>query len=183
MKGLFSIFITRRSLSLSFTTITGKAAPKSQVVASDARAKLQSPTSLVRTTPLDDDEQARITPPSTQKLKFYKPRTPGLRHRIDVDKSELYKGRPIPWLTTRLYKTGGRGNEGHIASFHRGGGHKRLYRFIDFKRTLYDVPAVVQRIEYDPNRSSYIALVEYQNQEKKIKLYNCTTRITTWNEN
>jgi large subunit ribosomal protein L2 len=95
------------------------------------------------------------------KLKRFKPVTPSLRHTVLIDKSHLWKGRPINALTKGLRKSGGRNNQGRITTRHRGGGHKRLYRMIDFKRKILDTPGVVQRLEYDPNRSANIALVLY----------------------
>lgn len=94
-------------------------------------------------------------------LKTYNPVTPSLRERVAVDKSALWKGSPCKSLTTGLTKSGGRNHHGHLTARRRGGGHKRLYRMIDFKRQTFDVPAEVIRIEYDPNRTSFIALVRY----------------------
>lgn len=99
-------------------------------------------------------------------LKKYKPNTPAMRGLVLVDKSELWKGRPVKKLTEGVSKSGGRNNNGRITSRHRGGGHKRLYRVIDFKRTKFDVSAVVERIEYDPNRSAFIALLKYDDGEQ-----------------
>lgn len=99
-------------------------------------------------------------------LKKYKPNTPSMRGLVLVDKSELWKGRPVKKLTEGVTKSGGRNNNGRITSRHRGGGHKRLYRIIDFKRTKFDVSAVVERIEYDPNRSAFIALLKYDDGEQ-----------------
>jgi large subunit ribosomal protein L2 len=87
-----------------------------------------------------------------------------------VDKSELYKGRPVKKLTEGLSKTGGRNNSGHVTAWQRGGGHKRRYRIIDFKRTKQDVSAVVERIEYDPNRTAFIALITYEDGEQSYIL-------------
>ena len=99
-------------------------------------------------------------------LKKYKPNTPAMRGLVLVDKSELWKGRPVKKLTEGVSKSGGRNNNGRITSRHRGGGHKRLYRVIDFKRTKFDVSAVVERIEYDPNRAAFIALLKYDDGEQ-----------------
>ena len=99
-------------------------------------------------------------------LKKYKPNTPAMRGLVLVDKSELWKGRPVKSLTEGLTKSGGRNNNGRITSRRRGGGHKRLYRVIDFKRTKFDVSATVERIEYDPNRSAFIALIKYDDGEQ-----------------
>jgi large subunit ribosomal protein L2 len=92
-------------------------------------------------------------------LKSYKPTTPGQRGLVLIDRSDLFKGRPVKALTEGLIKTGGRNNTGRITMWHKGGGAKRLYRIVDFKRTKFDMPAVVERIEYDPNRTAFIALV------------------------
>ena len=99
-------------------------------------------------------------------LKTYNPATPGLRQLIIVDRSELYKGNPEKSLTVGLTKSGGRDNFGHVTSRRIGGGHKRKYRVIDFKRNKFDCEATVERIEYDPNRSSFIALISYADGEK-----------------
>ena len=98
-------------------------------------------------------------------LKKYKPNTPAMRGLVLVDRSELWKGKPVKSLTEGLNKSGGRNNKGRVTSRRRGGGHKRLYRVIDFKRTKFDVPATVQRLEYDPNRSAFIALIKYEDGE------------------
>jgi large subunit ribosomal protein L2 len=94
-------------------------------------------------------------------LKQYKPTTPGQRQLVTVDRSELWKGKPEASLTEGLRKKGGRNNLGRITVRFRGGGHKRRYRLIDFKRNKFDVTATVLRLEYDPNRTAFIALVEY----------------------
>jgi large subunit ribosomal protein L2 len=98
-------------------------------------------------------------------LKKFKPNTPGQRGLVLVDKSDLYKGKPIKKLTEGLNKAGGRNNSGHITMWQRGGGHKRRYRLIDFKRTRFDMIATVERIEYDPNRTAFIALIKYDDGE------------------
>ena len=95
-------------------------------------------------------------------LKTFKPTSAGLRHVVIVDRSELHKGKPVKELTEGLKKSGGRNNYGRLVSFRKGGGHKRRYRLIDFKRRKFDMPAVVERLEYDPNRTAFIALVKYQ---------------------
>jgi large subunit ribosomal protein L2 len=95
-------------------------------------------------------------------LKQYNPTTPGRRGLVLVDRTGLYKGKPVKKLTHGLTKSGGRNNYGRITARRRGGGAKRAYRIVDFKRTRYDDPAVVERIEYDPNRSAFIALIRYQ---------------------
>jgi large subunit ribosomal protein L2 len=99
-------------------------------------------------------------------LRTFKPATPGLRQLVIVDRSELYKGKPEKSLTVGLTKTGGRDNFGHVTSRKIGGGHKRKYRVIDFRRNKFDCEATVERIEYDPNRTSFIALINYEDGEK-----------------
>ena len=99
-------------------------------------------------------------------LKTFKPATAGLRQLIIVDRSELYKGNPEKSLTVGLTKSGGRDNYGHVTSRKIGGGHKRKYRVIDFKRNKFDCVATVERLEYDPNRTSFIALINYEDGEK-----------------
>ena len=94
-------------------------------------------------------------------LKQYNPTSPGRRGLILVDRSALHKGRPVKALTEGLRKSGGRNNMGHATARGIAGGHKQLYRIIDFKRREWDVAATVERIEYDPNRSAFIALVKY----------------------
>ncbi|GLK69420.1 50S ribosomal protein L2 [Hansschlegelia plantiphila] len=98
-------------------------------------------------------------------LKHYNPITPSLRQLVIVDRSALYKGTPVKQLTEGLSSSGGRNNHGRITVRFRGGGHKRTYRLIDFKRRKLDVPAKVERIEYDPNRSAFIALIRYADDE------------------
>ncbi len=94
-------------------------------------------------------------------LKSFKPVTPGLRQLVLVDRRELWKGEPVKSLTVGLRKSGGRNNHGHITVRHHGGGHKQRYRVVDFKRRKFGVEATVERIEYDPNRSAFIALLKY----------------------
>jgi large subunit ribosomal protein L2 len=98
-------------------------------------------------------------------LKSYKPVTPSQRQLVIVDRSELWKGKPVKALTEGLRKTGGRNSHGHVTSWQKGGGHKRRYRVIDFRRRKFDVPATVERLEYDPNRTAFIALVRYEDGE------------------
>lgn len=98
-------------------------------------------------------------------LKQYRPMTPSTRQLVTVDRSELWKGKPVKQLTEGLKKTGGRNNAGRITTRHIGGGHKRTYRLVDFKRRKFDVPATVERLEYDPNRSAFIALIKYADGE------------------
>src|SRR5215470_7576410 len=98
-------------------------------------------------------------------LKQFRPTSPGRRQLVIVDRSELYKGKPLKALTEGLRKSGGRNNMGRVTAFRHGGGHKRAYRVIDFKRRKWDQPATVERLEYDPNRTAFIALVKYQDGE------------------
>jgi large subunit ribosomal protein L2 len=98
-------------------------------------------------------------------LKKYKPMTPGQRQLVLVDRSHLWKGKPVKALTEGLTKTGGRNNHGRVSMWHRGGGHKRAYRMVDFKRGKLGVPATVERLEYDPNRTAFIALIKYEDGE------------------
>jgi len=99
-------------------------------------------------------------------LKQYKPSSPGQRGLVLVDKSALWSGKPVKKLTEGLTKSGGRNNHGRITARRRGGGHKRTYRIIDFKRTKQDIPAIVERLEYDPNRTAFIALIKYEDGEQ-----------------
>ena len=98
-------------------------------------------------------------------LKNFKPVTASLRGTVLIDRSELYKGKPVKGLTEGKNSSGGRNNHGRITSRFRGGGHKQTYRNVDFKRRKFDVPATVERLEYDPNRSAFIALIKYQDGE------------------
>lgn len=98
-------------------------------------------------------------------LKKYNPTTPGQRGLILVDRSALHKGKPVKTLTEGLTKSGGRNNAGRITARRRGGGHKRSYRIIDFKRRKWDMAATVERLEYDPNRTAFIALIKYEDGE------------------
>ena len=99
-------------------------------------------------------------------LKSYNPTTPGQRGLVLIDRSELFKGRPLKKLTQGLTKKGGRNNTGRITARRIGGGAKRLYRIVDFKRRKWDISAEVQRIEYDPNRTAFIALIQYEDGEQ-----------------
>jgi len=99
-------------------------------------------------------------------LKTYNPSTPGLRQLALVDRSELYKGKPVKALTVGKPEKGGRNNFGRITVRFRGGGHKQTYRIIDFKRRKFDAPGTVERLEYDPNRTSFIALLSYPDGEQ-----------------
>ena len=98
-------------------------------------------------------------------LKHFKPVTPSLRQLVIVDRSELYKGKPLKVLTEGKSSSGGRNNLGRITARFQGGGHKRTYRMVDFKRRKLDVSATVERLEYDPNRTAFIALVKYEDGE------------------
>jgi len=103
-------------------------------------------------------------------LKKFNPTTPGQRNLVLVDKSDLHKGKPVKKLTEGLTKTGGRNNSGHVTAWHRGGGHKRRYRMVDFKRTKSGMMATVERLEYDPNRTAFIALITYEDGEQSYIL-------------
>ena len=98
-------------------------------------------------------------------LKTYNPTSEGRRQLITTDRSELWTGKPVKTLTEGLSKSGGRNNRGRITAFHRGGGHKRSYRLVDFKRVRFDEVATVERLEYDPNRTAWIALIKYEDGE------------------
>ena len=99
-------------------------------------------------------------------LKQFRPTSPGRRQLVIVDRSELHKGKPVKALTEGLTKTGGRNNVGRVTAFRTGGGHKRSYRKIDFKRRKWGVEAKVERLEYDPNRTAWIALLKYADGEQ-----------------
>ena len=99
-----------------------------------------------------------------------KPTSAGRRHVVKIVNPELYKGKPYAPLLDTKSKTGGRNNYGRITTRHIGGGHKQHYRLIDFKRNKLDIPAVVERLEYDPNRSANIALVLYKDGERRYIL-------------
>ena len=107
-------------------------------------------------------------------LKTYKPTTPGQRQLVLVDRSGLYKGKPLKALTEGKISTGGRNNNGRITTRFRGGGHKKAYRVVDFRRAKHQ-PAVVERIEYDPNRTGFIALIKYEDGERAYIL--CPQRL------
>lgn len=98
-------------------------------------------------------------------LKHFNPVTATLRGTVLIDRRELYKGKPVKALTEGKIGSGGRNNHGHITTRFRGGGHKRAYRYVDFKRRKFDVAARVERLEYDPNRSAFIALIKYEDGE------------------
>ncbi|GBR03239.1 MULTISPECIES: 50S ribosomal protein L2 [Asaia] len=98
-------------------------------------------------------------------LKHFNPTTPSTRGTVLIDRSELYKGKPVKQLTEGKNKTGGRNNHGRTTSRFRGGGHKQSYRYVDFKRRKFDVAGTVERLEYDPNRTAFIALIKYEDGE------------------
>ena len=98
-------------------------------------------------------------------LVTYNPTSPGRRFLITTDRSELWTGKPVKTLTEGLSSSGGRNNTGRMTNRHRGGGHKRSYRLVDFKRTRFDAVATVERLEYDPNRTAWIALLKYEDGE------------------
>ena len=103
-------------------------------------------------------------------LQQLKPRSPGRRFQVKVNTPELHKGAPHASLTAKLSKTGGRNNVGRITTRHKGGGHKRHYRLVDFKRNKDGIPGKVERIEYDPNRSAHLALILYADGERRYIL-------------
>ncbi|MFT8718522.1 50S ribosomal protein L2, partial [Acetobacter sp.] len=98
-------------------------------------------------------------------LKHFNPVTPSLRGTVLVDRSDLWKGKPVKQLTEGKNKSGGRNNHGRTTSRFRGGGHKQSYRYVDFKRRKLDVLGTVERLEYDPNRTAFIALIKYEDGE------------------
>jgi len=99
-------------------------------------------------------------------LKTFNPTTPSQRNLVLVDRAGLHKGKPVKKLTEGLTKKGGRNNTGRITARRRGGGHKRAYRLVDFKRSKFDAVGTVERLEYDPNRSAFIALINYEDGEQ-----------------
>ncbi len=99
-------------------------------------------------------------------LKTFNPVTPSLRNLVQVDRSDLYKGKPVKALTEGLTKSGGRNNTGRITARRIGGGSKRRYRLVDFKRRKFDAVGTIERLEYDPNRTAFIALVTYEDGEQ-----------------
>ena len=98
-------------------------------------------------------------------LKNFNPVTPSLRGTVLISRTELWKGKPVKGLTEGKSHSGGRNNHGRITSRFRGGGHKQSYRLVDFRRRKHDIAAVVERLEYDPNRTAFIALLKYQDGE------------------
>ena len=103
-------------------------------------------------------------------LKTFNPTSPSRRNLVLVDRGQLWKGKPVKKLTEGLNKSGGRNNTGRITTRRRGGGHKRRYRLIDFTRRKFDCPATVERLEYDPNRTAFIALIKYEDGEQSYIL-------------
>ncbi len=95
-------------------------------------------------------------------LNTFRPTSPSMRQLVQVDRSHLWKGGPVKALVEGKQKTGGRNSDGRITTRHIGGGHKQSYRRVDFKRRKFDMPATVERLEYDPNRTAFIALIKYQ---------------------
>ncbi|MEO1281418.1 MAG: 50S ribosomal protein L2 [Pseudomonadota bacterium] len=98
-------------------------------------------------------------------LKTFRPTSPGMRQLVIVDRKHLHKGSPVKMLTEGKGKTGGRNNYGRMTTRHIGGGHKQNYRLVDFRRRKHDIPATVERLEYDPNRTAFIALIKYDDGE------------------
>ncbi len=103
-------------------------------------------------------------------IRYYRPYTPGTRERVVSDFAEITRSEPEKSLTKHIHRAKGRNNRGVITCRHRGGGHKRLYRFIDFRRDKHSIPAEVVSIEYDPNRNARIALLQYEDGEKRYIL-------------
>ena len=103
-------------------------------------------------------------------IKSFRPRTAGLRHRTTLTYEELTTKEPFKPLLEPLPRTGGRDSRGHLSARHRGGGNKRMYRLIDFRRDKLDIPGTVETLEYDPNRSSFIALIKYKDGERRYIL-------------
>ncbi|MEB3360408.1 MAG: 50S ribosomal protein L2 [Synechococcales bacterium] len=104
-------------------------------------------------------------------IRSFRPYTPGTRERVNSDFAEITRNEPEKSLTRYIHRSKGRNNRGVITCRHRGGGHKKLYRFIDFQRNKRDIPAQVVSIEYDPNRNARIALVQYEDGEKRYILH------------
>ncbi len=110
-------------------------------------------------------------------IKTYRPRTPGLRHRTGNRYDELSGDRPYKPLLVSLSKSGGRDSRGRLSMRNRGGGHKQLYRVVDFKRDKIGIPGTVETVEYDPNRSSFISLVKYRDGERRYIIYPAGLRV------
>jgi large subunit ribosomal protein L2 len=104
-------------------------------------------------------------------IKVYKPYTPSSRHKTSLDFSSLSKNKPEKSLLVTIHRSKGRNNQGRITTRHKGGGHKKRYRLIDFKRNKYNIPGKVVSIEYDPNRNTNIALISYEDGEKRYILH------------
>ena len=102
-----------------------------------------------------------------------RPTSPGRRFRVKISNKDIYQGQPHQPLLVKLNKSGGRNNQGRITTRHIGGGHKRRYRLIDFKRNKDNIPATVERLEYDPNRNANIALLLYADGERREIIYQC----------
>ena len=103
-------------------------------------------------------------------IKIYKPTSPGSRSKSGFDFSEITETKPFKPLLLPIKKTGGRNNAGRITAWQKGGGHKRAYRIIDFKRDKFGIPSIVESVEYDPNRSARIALLKYADGERRYIL-------------
>ncbi|MGA2588133.1 MAG: 50S ribosomal protein L2 [Candidatus Aminicenantales bacterium] len=103
-------------------------------------------------------------------IKTYRPRTAGLRHRTGLTYTELTGDKPHKPLLSFLAKSGGRNNKGHLSTRHLGGGHKKMYRSIDFRRDKLEIPGIVESVEYDPNRSAFISLIKYRDGERRYIL-------------
>ncbi|MDX2215948.1 MAG: 50S ribosomal protein L2 [Oculatellaceae cyanobacterium bins.114] len=110
-------------------------------------------------------------------IRDYRPYTPGTRQRTDPDFSEITRSKPEKSLTHSIHRAKGRNNRGVITCRHRGGGSKRLYRIIDFRRDKRNIPAQVMTVEYDPNRNARIALVQYEDGEKRYILHPATLAV------
>jgi large subunit ribosomal protein L2 len=103
-------------------------------------------------------------------IKTYRPRTAGLRHRTGLTYEELSGDKPYKALLVRLTKSGGRNNKGHLSMRNRGGGFRKMYRIVDYRRDKLDIPGIVETMEYDPNRSAFISLIKYRDGERRYIL-------------
>jgi large subunit ribosomal protein L2 len=110
-------------------------------------------------------------------IKTYRPTSPGMRHRMGNTYEELTAEQPFKPLLESYSKSGGRDSRGHLSMRNRGGGHKRLYRIVDFRRDKIDIPGLVETVEYDPNRSSFISLVKYRDGERRYILSPLTVKV------
>jgi large subunit ribosomal protein L2 len=110
-------------------------------------------------------------------IKTYRPISPGMRHRTGNTFDELTTERPFKPLLESYSKSGGRDSRGHLSMRNRGGGHKRLYRIVDFRRDKIDIPGLVETVEYDPNRSAFISLVKYRDGERRYILSPLTVKV------